>query len=284
MHPTPRVLLLVLASFAALPASAEIYRWTDAQGRVHFTQNLSQVPESQRAHASQPLEGRDGRPVLNRVRSAELSPPPASPSRVASRSGPIQIPFEPRSGGMIVMVRLNDRVTAPFLVDTGASDVSVPAAVATRAGIVVGPGTQRALYTTANGVVSSPVVTLDAAQVGGARVEGVRASISDAMPIGLLGGSFFNNFTFQVDPASNVITLFPNDRVRSGQSRTTWQRRFGTLRQKVDTLERYIEENHFFRESRRQELDQRLAELREELDQLDADADRAGVPQSWREG
>lgn len=185
---------------------------------------------------------------------------------------------------MLVMVRLNDRVTVPFLVDTGASDVSIPAAVAARAGIVVGPRTPRALYTTANGVVSSPVVTLDSVQLGAARVEGVRASISDAMPIGLLGGSFFNNFTFQVDPAASVITLMRNDRVRSGLSQSTWQGRFQTLQQKIGTLERYIEENHLFRKSRQRELDDRLGELRDELERLDGEADRAAVPQVWREG
>lgn len=42
--------LLALLLIGA-PAGAEIYRWSDASGRVHFTQDLSQVPPSQRKQA-----------------------------------------------------------------------------------------------------------------------------------------------------------------------------------------------------------------------------------------
>ena len=42
-------LLLALPSWS----SAEIYRWTDAEGRVHFTQDLSQVPPDHRAQAEE---------------------------------------------------------------------------------------------------------------------------------------------------------------------------------------------------------------------------------------
>lgn len=36
MNPAPRTCLLLLCTAASLPASADIYRWTDAEGRVHF--------------------------------------------------------------------------------------------------------------------------------------------------------------------------------------------------------------------------------------------------------
>ena len=40
----------------ASPASAEIYRWTDASGRVHFTQDLARVPRAYRAAAKAAAE------------------------------------------------------------------------------------------------------------------------------------------------------------------------------------------------------------------------------------
>ena len=43
---------------------------------------------------------------------------------------------------MIVNVRLDGSVTAPFLVDTGATDVLIPASLAKRLGIQAGPETR----------------------------------------------------------------------------------------------------------------------------------------------
>ena len=278
---------LGLAALAS-PSAAEIYRWTDRDGRVHFTQDLSKVPASQRPDSERAAKA-PARSGYNRISGPGSSAPAAaSPASVAvvrsAQRGPIQLPYETRGGAMFVMVRLNDLVTAPFIVDTGASDVSIPAAVAAKAGIRVGPDTPHMTYQTANGLVRSPIVTLDAVQVGEARVEGVRGSISQSMKVGLLGGTFFNNFTMQIDPAANLITLLRNDRIRSGLSESEWRGRFRAIQSKLRTLELYIENNHFTREARRRELDERLAVLRSRLDALDEEADRADVPQAWRDG
>jgi hypothetical protein len=42
----------------AHPAASEIYRWTDAQGKLHFTSDLNQVPEQYRGQsiASEPTQ------------------------------------------------------------------------------------------------------------------------------------------------------------------------------------------------------------------------------------
>ena len=218
------------------------------------------------------------------------STPAASPRSSARRSGRtlrsgemLRIPFEKRGDVMVVNVTLNDRVTAPFLVDTGASDVSIPAELANQLGIQIGPETPYRRYTTANGVIAKPVITLDSVQAGEARVEQVRASVSSTMQVGLLGGAFFNNFTFQIDPAANLIAVVLNDRVRAGRSETQWRHQFQRARGDLARLERYIEENHFTRESRVAGLEQKRAELEGELRDLEEEADRAQVPQAWRD-
>ena len=184
---------------------------------------------------------------------------------------------------MVVNVTLNDRVTAPFLVDTGASDVSIPAELASQLGIRVGPDTTYRRYTTANGIVANPVITLGSVQAGEARLEQVRASISSSMQVGLLGGAFFNNFTFQIDPAANVIAVVLNDRIRAGRSEAQWRQRFQRVHADLARLERYMEENHFTRASRVASLEEKQAELEGELQSLEEEADRAEVPQAWRE-
>jgi len=195
----------------------------------------------------------------------------------------LRIPFEKRGDVMLVNVTLNDQVSAPFLVDTGASDVSIPAEIANRLGIQIGPETPYRRYTTANGVIAKPVITLDSVQAGEARLEQVRASVSSTMEVGLLGGAFFNNFTFQIDPAANLIAVVVNDRVRAGRSETQWRQQFQRARGDLVRLERYIEENHFTRESRVAGLEQKRAELEGELRDLEEEADRAQVPQAWRD-
>jgi len=213
------------ASFASL-AGAEIYRWVDAQGRVHFTQDLAQVPAHARGEAERTARSESPRRTQAPASSAAAFTPPRARG---FRSG-AQIKFEKHGNAMLVYVRINDAVTAPFLVDTGASDVVVPAHVADAAGIRVTPDTQREVYETANGMIESPVVTLAAVEVGEVRVENVRGSLSDSMDVGLLGGSFFNNFTFQINPGESVITLFPNEQVRAGADPKQWQERFRELR------------------------------------------------------
>ena len=271
--------LLACASLGLAPAAvAEIYQWVDEAGRVHFTQDLGQVPRDQRRDAVEHAH-REDRPEVQVYRAPS---PPAAAARAPS-GRPLSIPFEKRGNSMWVYVRLNDRVTAPFIVDTGASDVSIPAAVADQAGIAVGPETPYATYQTANGTVRHPIVQVDSVEVGGARVEGVRGSINASMTVGLLGGTFFNNFTFQIDPAAQVITLVPNARVRGGLSERQWRERFARAHGRLAVLERYMAENHFTRASRVRELEAKRAELEAAVDTLDAEADRAGVPEAWRD-
>ena len=280
------ILLLAIALVgipigAPRPAGAEIYRWTDASGRVHFTQDLGQVPAAQRGEAERAARARPKQSP--RLQTFESPTPPARRALRPRLGGSMQIPFEKQGNSMVVYARINDRVTAPFLVDTGASDVSIPASVAERAGVQVGPDTPRAVYHTANGMVSSPVVTLDSVTVGGARVEGVRGSVSSSMSVGLLGGSFFNNFTFQVDPAAGVITLVPNEGVRKGLSQAQWHEQFQRVRDQIASVDRYLEDNHLTDDARVADLEERRDRLKGRLDELEEKADRDGVPQSWRE-
>jgi clan AA aspartic protease (TIGR02281 family) len=184
---------------------------------------------------------------------------------------------------MLVHVRLNDRVTAPFIVDTGAADVVVPAAVASQAGVAVEAGTPRETYATANGLVRQAVVHFDTVELGGARAEHVRGSVSESLPVGLLGTSFFNHFTLQIDPAARMLTLVPNPDMHGGASEAQWSERFRGLRERQRRLEAFLADGALLDESRARELEGRRERLLAELDALEQEADRAEVPAAWRE-
>lgn len=293
MRPTRLVPLLLLLGVA--PAGAELYRWTDAQGRMHVTMHLDEVPPARRAAALQAAAAERAAPdrvqsyatsssaaVRRAPRSATLPGGATDPQRV------YHIRVARASSGMVVQVRLNDRVTAPFLIDTGASDVLLPKHVAAALGLEPGPETRTQIYQTANGVVEQPVMTLDSVEVGGARVEDVPASIGSGISVGLLGLSFFNHFTYRIDAAAGIVTLSPNGLaesglIRAGRNASQWRSQFGSLRGRIAQLEeqRAATPSADGRRAERVESERRL--LERQLEQLEDEADLAHVPSSWRD-
>ena len=268
------LLLVLLAGGAA----AEVYRWTDESGRTHYAGELSQVPPENRAEAVDSVN----REAPSRLQTFE-APAGRPAAHSASRGGALRIPYEQHGNAILVHVRLNDRVTAPFYVDTGAADVVLPAAVAAKAGVDVTADTPREIYATANGLIRQAVVRLDAVEIGDARVENVRGSVSDSLPVGLLGTSFFNHFTLQIDPAARMLTLIRNPHMPGGASAEQWSERFRALHERQARLEAYLEDGTLADASREQQLAARREELAAELEALEAEADRAEVPAAWRE-
>lgn len=271
------VCIAVLAVAGPAPGLAEIYRWTDASGTTHYTQSLDQVPPDQRPAAREAAEApAPSRYQTFRSRAARAAAP-------ASSQGTLRIPFRRQGGLMLVDVRLNDLVTAPFYIDTGASGISLPASVAQQLGIRTGPDTRYVQVYTANGLTTRAVTVLDSVELGAARVEHLEATVNPTMEVGLLGGSFFNNFVYHVDAAASVITLKPNEALRAGLGPEEWRERFRRVREPLATLEAYLEGVEVTRQGRREELEARRIELRQRLEELETAANQADVPETWRE-
>jgi clan AA aspartic protease (TIGR02281 family) len=269
--------LVLFSLFSAGSAAAEIYRWTDAEGKLHFTQDLSQVPPSQRSQAKSPA--RDGEDRLQRY---------AAPARIESTqptasNGEIKIPFERRGTLMRVEAVVNGRHRVPFLVDTGASGVSLPSEVVAQLGIPIRRDTPRVTVSTANGLVRFPLIELDSVQLGDARVEGLEATVNPTMSIGLLGGKFFNNYRYSVDAAAGEIILEPNDGIRAGEAAEQWRERFRGLRNSITRLETHLGSREISRKNQQAELESNLDALKQELRALETEANHARVPHSWRE-
>jgi clan AA aspartic protease (TIGR02281 family) len=285
---------LAFALLVATPAGAdgEIYRWTDAEGGVHFTRDLRTVPPAARGTA---VEGARV-PAPSRLQTYGPAPgaeggagapptlfPRSAASAVAQVGGrSLQIPFVRNGTLMLVQVLLNDRIEAPFLVDTGASGISIPDSVARKLGVRIDADTPRLKVQTASGIVSEPLIQLESVQVGPARVEGLAALVNSSMEIGLLGGSFFNNFVYEVDAAASVITLRLNEGVRGGLAEGQWRERFRGARAELVRLTEYVADQGE-EAPRRAELERSLRALHEAFEALEREANAADVPRSWRE-
>lgn len=108
-------------------------------------------------------------------------------------------------GHFIVNGTINGQ-SAKFLVDTGASNVSMGADVARRIGIPYQKG-KRAMMSTANGVTQVYVITLDNVKVGGISLSGVEGTVHEtSMPVVLLGMSFLNRVDMKREGSSMVLT------------------------------------------------------------------------------
>lgn len=279
--------LCLLFGAAGSSLQAEIYKWTDSAGRLHFSQDLGKVPPEKRSAAVAAAKSpkRDRLQVYSAPRSAaSAGPASAFSAGGAMRSGrAMRIPFERHGSLMKVEVLLNGRIKAPFYIDTGASGVSIPWAVSQQLGIRIGPNTPRIRARTANGIISEPLITLQSVQLGPARVTNLKAAVSGSMNIGLLGGAFFNNFVYQVDSAAGAITLIPNDRVRGGMDKDQWLERFEAIREPLGRLDAYIEKGGFMDKGRVRELEKHRQQLRAALENLEQKANGAGVPRGWRQ-
>ena len=109
------------------------------------------------------------------------------------------------SGGHYLSMGSINGKAVQFLVDTGASVISLGAADAQRLGLNY-QGGQRVLNATANGVVSSYRVRLDQLQLQGVTLYGVDAIVTQAdMPFVLLGNNFLSRF--QMTQEQGELTL-----------------------------------------------------------------------------
>jgi len=121
------------------------------------------------------------------------------------------IRFSPGSGQIRASGVLNNRQNQNFVVDTGASVVTIPSATAKALGIDSRSAPRRKVIT-AGGVIEAPEVVLDAIQLDGWIEYDVTAYIVD-LPnqngLGLLGLNYLNRFRMDVNHESGELTLEP---------------------------------------------------------------------------
>jgi len=118
------------------------------------------------------------------------------------------IPLERTGGGWIVEAKLNGRVNARFLLDSGATWCALSERTAAR--LRLSQAGHRVPIDTAGGTIRAPVVRLGSVDVGGRKVRDVQAIVLSALDEdldGILGLNFLNQFRYAIDPRSSVLRL-----------------------------------------------------------------------------
>jgi clan AA aspartic protease (TIGR02281 family) len=194
---------LVLLFSVAAAAEPEIYRWTNADGSISFSDRIHRVPREARSA----VQVRPRQELAYLARATEVGS-----SIHTGRNGRVVVPFQ-RTGSLIeVSIRLNEEVTAPFYVDTAASSIVIPSSLAASLALGEGPERKHTYADTANGRVLVPVARLASVDLQGALVEDVDCMISDHLEVGLLGASYLRHFRYTVDAASQTLVLEPLSR------------------------------------------------------------------------
>lgn len=190
------------------PAHAQLYRWVNEQGEVHFTQGLENVPERFRGGArllGYPEAAPSPAPI------APAGPPAATPEAPPPGvRGGARIPFTPGEP-ILLTVRVNGLRTVRLLLDTGAQSTLIHTRAL--AAIGVDPSGGRPISVMGvTGQAEGRYVGLESLEVGEARVAPLGVIAYDLLlreGDGLLGRDFLDRFKLTVDTEARVVILAP---------------------------------------------------------------------------
>ncbi|HXZ84425.1 MAG TPA: aspartyl protease family protein [Myxococcota bacterium] len=293
----------------AAPARADLYRWVDADGRLHVSDDRSDVPPgavvtiqpTHRAHpgpaAPDPSAASDAKPATApapapaQPRAVLAVAPP--PSKAAGEGARVHVLHFQRAGQDISLnVLLGERATCDFKVDTGASINTVPRRVVEELGIEITGDTPRISLVGISGKPALvPLVQIPSVRVGTVYVENVEMAVLDTMSSGLLGLPFFNRFKVQIDPAHGELRLTEVDLAKvdgiyGGMGEEAWRMRFRQLHERLAAIhkarESVPEESETIAQNYLDKLDREESRVQAELDELEDRAQEAGVPANWR--
>jgi clan AA aspartic protease (TIGR02281 family) len=137
---------------------------------------------------------------------------PSASAGVPLKAG---IPLKKAGGTFVVPVQINGAITLDFTIDSGATDVSVPADVFStlvRTGTIRNSDvTGEQTYVLADGSKTQSVTfTIRSLKVGDRVVENVRAGVAASTGSLLLGQSFLERFkAWSIDNTKHVLLLEP---------------------------------------------------------------------------
>ncbi len=278
-------LCIALLAISISSSYAEMYKWVDDKGTVHFTDDLSNIPEKYREDAETRKPSRE----ISAPRPKEQSKP-SLPAKSAEAEG-VSVDLVRRHELLLAEVVLNGKIRQYFIVDTGASFTLINRSTAKELGITVDETTPFIPIFTASSLIFTPLVTLSSMRVGGAEVENVDVLIYN-MPsdsAGLLGNSFLNKFKVVIDSMNGKMTLYsmqgsPSPDRPGGYGRDFWVGQFRFYNRNLEqlkSLKAKLEGKGPSGELVR--VNNAIRYFENQLSELERRASFAGVPRNWRQ-
>ena len=178
-------------------ASAQVFRWIDGEGSIHYSQGVESVPPRYRAGA-----------VIIGYERQDTAPPAAAAEPAPLGIGRVRFtPGQP----IMVSVRINGATPATLMLDTGATRTVINPRVLDSVGV----NYRDAQHGSIRGVTGeAPVLAV--------RVESIEANGARSGPLlvvahdtgfgqgdGLLGRDFLDQFSVNIDNTAGLVTLTP---------------------------------------------------------------------------
>ena len=282
-------LLAIILIIVGSPGYAEVYKWLDEKGTLHFTDDLSNIPEKYRPNAQSQKTPKEFFPPRKEL-EAVYDPAPQHPSEPAG----FEIPIKIKGEVPVAEVILNGRERHEFIVDTGASFTNISWTVARDLGITIDENTPFLPVLTASDLVLKPLVTVRSVSAGEAEVENVDVLIANfpGDTEGLLGNSFLYKFRVVLDPINGKMTLFPLQGEPSpdrpgGHGKDYWMSRFQFYHTTLDRLNqmktRYERDLLSEAKVKLNRVKNAIKYFENQLGELDRKASFCAVPRNWRQ-
>jgi hypothetical protein len=184
-----------IGGFGAREASAQVYRWIDGEGIIHYSQGIESVPPRFRDSAVIIGYERPGTPAP----AVDTSPP-----------GIGRVQFTPGQP-IMVNVRINGTTPATLMLDTGATRTVINPRILESGGVSYRDA-QRGSIRGVTGEAQVLAVRVDSIEAAGARYGPLLVVSHDTgfnHGDGLLGRDFLDHFSVNIDNAAGVVTLTP---------------------------------------------------------------------------
>jgi hypothetical protein len=285
-------LLGLLLLLGLMPdAYGKMYKWTDRQGKAHFTDNLSAIPPEYRDQVEERPSAPSNPKPSNSVPAPRPAAPPLSPQ--------VTVPLHREGNSWLVDVVFNRTVSLRMVVDTGAEWTLIPVAAARQ----LTPSLEEAPVLFISGAVGSaqalvPLLKIKSMAIGEAVARDVEvvaydSGASTAQAQGLLGATFLEEFQVTLDPRAGQLILVPltdsaGESLYGGRPEAWWRRKFRYLRGQIETLDNYLKKRQsdyttigILRPSQ-SKFTRTLQYYQAELRNLEHKASLASVPNKWR--
>ena len=211
--------LLIIVSYRPEPLEANAQAWLKQSSLGLISQEAT--PTTKQTHLS-PTKDNWVFASIERLKGWMESLPTALPEEasstavlsVPSAAGVTHavVPMDLQPKALFVTANINNRQEGHFILDTGATYMSISKEMAEELGLDLSR-TEMVPITTANGKIEVPKVILKSVKVNGLEAKNVEATVmnfkKDASFSGLLGLSFINQFKLTIDPNKGHLMFEP---------------------------------------------------------------------------